>query len=365
MSWRDSSRYPEAPVFRIVPLSLAAVALIASCATPTVPGEFGRTLVPASSQPPVGQIIDFEFTDIEGRTSWLSDLRGHDAYVVVMRDIGCPVTAKYAPRLAQIEQAYAPQRVAFLYLNVNESNSLEEIRDSEIARHGYKGHYIHDPSGRLGKLLGVRSTTETFVLDRQRRLQYRGAVDDQYGVGWARKEPRNRYLEPALDSVLAGSDVAVTATDASGCLLPFGTTAETAAGPVTYHREISRIVQQNCQGCHRSDGMAPFALETYEQVHARRTMIRQMVKTRRMPPWFAHRDVGSFANDRGLSESDLYTLLRWVDEGSPAGDVADAPPAREWPSSRVASDSSRGMRRAIRACRIRQEWPSACPGERG
>ena len=98
----------------------------------------------------------------------------------------------------------------------------------------------------------------------------------------------------------------------------------------TFSKDVLPILQENCQTCHRADGMGPFALETYEQVHAKRTMIQYMVKQGLMPPWFAHQDVGEWANDRRLPERDLLTLLRWVDEGGPRGDVADAPPPRTW-----------------------------------
>jgi thiol-disulfide isomerase/thioredoxin len=273
-------------------------------------------------------VLDFEYTGIDGKTGWLSDLRGHKAIVIVMRDTGCPVSKLYAPGVARMEQAYGARGVVFLFLNVNRADTPEQVR-AEVARHGFRGTYVHDPEARIGRRLGVRSTGEVFVLDAGRQLVYRGPVDDQYGVGYARPAPRHRYLADALESVLAGRPVRDADVEAPGCLLGLDQEVATAR-PITYHNRVSRIVQENCQVCHRAEGIAPFAMERYDDVYARRMMIRFMVKNRRMPPWFAHRSVGQFANDRSLPERDLYDLLQWIDQGAPEGDPADAPAPKRW-----------------------------------
>ncbi len=279
--------------------------------------------------PPVAPAVDFQFTDIDGVTEWLSDLPAAKAYLIVMREVGCPISGKYAPKTARIASAYAARGVTVLYLNVNPTNTVAQIRSDEIGRHGFVGRYIHDPEQRIGRILGVRSTGEMFVLDADRRLQFRGPVDDQHGITVSRPRVQREHLGDALDAVLAGRAPREREVTAEGCLLGLDKVA-TVPASVTYHRDVAPIVQRNCQTCHRADGMGPFALETYEQVHARRTMIQYMVKQGLMPPWFAHQDVGEWANDRRLPERDLLTLLRWVDDDGPRGDVADAPPPRVW-----------------------------------
>lgn len=278
---------------------------------------------------PDAPILDFELTDIDGEGGWLSDIKGARAFVIVMRDIGCPVSARYAPKVARLSKMYGDRGVQFIYLNVNPSNTVEQIRADELARHGFAGRYVHDPLGRIGRVLGVRSTGEVFVLDGARRLRFRGPVDDQYGITFTRPRVSSDHLSDALESVLAGRSPAAADLPAEGCLLGLEREA-IHNGSVTYHDQVSRIIQNNCQVCHRAGGIAPFPLERHADVHARRVMIRYMVKNRRMPPWFAHRDVGEFANDRSLSDKDLLTLLRWIDEGAPAGDPARAPAPRTW-----------------------------------
>ena len=99
---------------------------------------------------------------------------------------------------------------------------------------------------------------------------------------------------------------------------------------VTYHDQVSRIVQNNCQVCHRDGGVGPFPFQTYDDVFARRGMIEYVVQNRIMPPWFADPEVGHFANDRSLSTADRKTLLRWIADGAPAGDPNIGPEQKTW-----------------------------------
>jgi hypothetical protein len=101
-------------------------------------------------------------------------------------------------------------------------------------------------------------------------------------------------------------------------------------GDVTFHADVASILQQKCQSCHRSGGVAPFALEEYHQVYARRARVFDAIKSGYMPPWFADPDIGVWANDRSLSEGERRTLLAWVEQGAPQGNPADAPPPTSW-----------------------------------
>jgi hypothetical protein len=254
------------------------------------------------------------------------------ATVLAIRDVGCPLSKKYGPRIASIEDEYATRGVEFVYLNLSGHNDAEQV-EKEIAGYGFDGRYVHDPKSKLGPELGVTSTTEVFVLDSARTLVYRGAIDDQYGIGYARQSPRETYLRDALDAVLDGRPVEMAATTAPGCALKFDTPSQDSTG-VTYHNRISRIVQANCLSCHRSGGVAPFSLESYKDVAGRRTMIRFVVNERLMPPW--HMDeadgLGPWANDRSLSSSDREALISWALADCPEGDPADAPLARAFTS---------------------------------
>ena len=75
---------------------------------------------------------------------------------------------------------------------------------------------VHDSKGRLTEMLKATRTTDTFVFDSGRVLRYRGALDDQYGIGYVKDKPSRSYLLDAVEAVLAGKNPAVKATKAPG-----------------------------------------------------------------------------------------------------------------------------------------------------
>ena len=99
-------------------------------------------------------------------------------------------------------------------------------------------------------------------------------------------------------------------------------------GDVTYARQVSRIIQQNCQECHRPGQIGPMALSNYDDAVAWSETIREVLKDGRMPPWFADPRFGHFANDRTLSATDRGDAAgldrRWIAERRCEGFTAGA-----------------------------------------
>ena len=254
-----------------------------------------------------------------------------------MTGTGCPLCLKYAPTLGKIEEAYRTRGVEFIFINPNESESEKRIRDA-ISTHGFNGSYVVDADQVIPQLLSASTTTEVFVLDRTRTLVYRGAVDDQYGIGYSLDSPRHSYLTEALDAVIENDVPEIQATTAPGCELFFDDIAKDAVKSVahsltvTYHNQISRMIQSHCIECHRDGGIGPMPFETFEQVQDYAGMIRNVIKRGVMPPWFAATDSGSeksshvhWANDRTLPDDVKRELFAWIDAGTPEGDPKDAP----------------------------------------
>ena len=123
-----------------------------------------------------------------------------------------------------------------------------------------------DSNAAITDALSASSTTEVFFLDSARTVLYRGAVDDQYGLGYQLDAPRQTFLIDAIDSLLASRPIATPATTAPGCLVECKINPKPS--PVTFHNRISRIIQYNCQECHRPGEPAPF-----ESPHLRRRQV--------------------------------------------------------------------------------------------
>ena len=288
----------------------------------------------AGSELGVGRLIaDLDFAPVSGKKFRLIQFKPAPAVVIAFTSTSCPVTKRYAPTLAALEKEYARRGVKFIFVNPIACDSSRDVAEA-IRKHGFVGPYVRDAKSRIGASLGARSTAEVFVLDAARTLVYRGAVDDQYGLGYSLDAPKQRYLANALNAVLGGHTPAVQVTTAPGCALETTKNRTVVAVPLTYHARISRIMQQNCVECHRAGGVAPFSLETYADVTSHAGMIRKQVEKGVMPPWFAapmHSGPSPWANDRTVPAKDKADLLAWLRGGKKEGDRVDAPLPLQFP----------------------------------
>jgi mono/diheme cytochrome c family protein len=107
---------------------------------------------------------------------------------------------------------------------------------------------------------------------------------------------------------------------------------QTAASPgqVTFTKDVAPILQRSCQSCHHPGSIAPMSLMTYEDARPWAKSIKMKVSNREMPPWYIERNVGvqKFKDDPSLSDQDVATIVKWVDDGGPKGNPADMPTAR-------------------------------------
>lgn len=253
--------------------------------------------------------------------------------VIAVTSSSCPVSRKFAAGLGRMEAVWAAKGVEFCYvgaLPVDSATNLKEMASDA----GWKGAVIRDGDEVVGAALGLRTTAEVLVVDAAGTLVYRGAVSDQYGVGYARADARQKPLEEALVALEQGLKPTLAATTAPGCVLERKEskgllTAGSESTKLTYHGRISRLIQTHCGGCHFEGGVGPFSLETYEAVVGHAAMIRKQVEKGQMPPWFSapipgevH---GKWVNDRTLPEEDRKDLLAWLAGDRAEGNPAEAP----------------------------------------
>jgi hypothetical protein len=95
--------------------------------------------------------------------------------------------------------------------------------------------------------------------------------------------------------------------------------------PITWDREISRIIYERCASCHHDGGRA-FSLMTYAAARPWAVAIKEEVLERRMPPWGAVKGFGDFRNDKALTPEQLELIISWVGGGVPEGEAKDRAP---------------------------------------
>ncbi len=89
----------------------------------------------------------------------------------------------------------------------------------------------------------------------------------------------------------------------------------------------------NCVACHRHGGIGPWQMSSYDMIKGFAPMIREVVRTQRMPPWHADPHYQAFSNDRSLSKDEVKTLVHWIEAGAPRGSGGDplVELKRTWP----------------------------------
>jgi hypothetical protein len=109
--------------------------------------------------------------------------------------------------------------------------------------------------------------------------------------------------------------------------------AEQSARPTdapTFYRDVLPILRGHCEVCHRTTGIAPMSLETYDGARQFAEAIHFAAQNRSMPPWFAVAGIGRFSNDPSLSSQEIATLAAWAAAKAPPGSPEDAPPPHPW-----------------------------------
>ena len=101
--------------------------------------------------------------------------------------------------------------------------------------------------------------------------------------------------------------------------------------PVTFSNQVVRILQDKCQTCHRTGGIAPFSLVSYGDAYENRDKIVEQTSQRIMPPWHVDSTCAAYEDDPSLTPQQIETFSRWVASGAPQGDPRDLPPSRTFP----------------------------------
>jgi mono/diheme cytochrome c family protein len=121
-----------------------------------------------------------------------------------------------------------------------------------------------------------------------------------------------------------------------GWLALCSTAHDVITTPLTFSREISRLIYTRCATCHRPGGSA-FSLLTYQEARPWAAAIKEEVLERRMPPWGAVKGFGDFRDDDGLTQEQLGLIADWVEGGAPEGDPAILPKPPEFSAQHSAA----------------------------
>jgi thiol-disulfide isomerase/thioredoxin len=292
-------------------------------------GPAARCGVP--DKPAIGAVIkDLAAHDVLGAPFSLAQVDRGKLVVFAFVGVDCPLAKLYTPRLVELVGKYQPRGVVFIAVDANRQDSVTQIT-AYARRQAAAFPVLKDLRQIIADRLGATRTPQVVVLDRERRIRYRGRIDDQFGfvptnraASYRRPKRDRNDLQRALDELLAGTPVSVPETDSVGCLI--GRDREPSAHPaVTYAKDVAPILNKRCVSCHRPQQIAPFALTSYAETVGWADMIAEVTELNRMPPWHADPKYGSFRNDARLTDKEKRILAQWAAAGAPQGDRRDLP----------------------------------------
>ena len=173
-----------------------------------------------STMLPLGTLAPpFTLPDTSGKNVSISDFQNAPALLVMFICNHCPYVKHVRTGLAQLVRDYQARGVAAVGIMSNDAQSHPDDSPpkmaAEVKEAGYTFPYLYDESQAVARAYQAACTPDFFVFDREKRLVYRGQLDDS--------RPGNGIpvtgadLRAALDAVLAGKPVAAQQKPSIGC----------------------------------------------------------------------------------------------------------------------------------------------------
>ena len=255
------------------------------------------------------RVENFRLMDHQGASHELHYFADAPAIVLMTHSTSCSTMPQSLQSLTSMQTQFSPAGAEFMLINSDlrdrRTTVAASVADADLP-------ILLDPTQIIGESLGADTAGETLVVNpRDWTLAYRGDV-----TGAAQ----------AVAQLVAGDEVSVDSQPVASadCALDFPELARRAEHKnISYAKTIAPMLNDNCISCHREGGIGPWAMSDYNMVRGFSLMIREVVRTQRMPPWHADPHVGEFSNDRSLSDDEIRTLVHWVEAGAPRGEGAD------------------------------------------
>lgn len=189
--------------FTTVVAALAMLALAASCHAADAKLKIGD------------KAPDFkDLPGVDGKDHGLADYGSAKAVVVVFTCNHCPVAVAYEDRIIEFQKDYQDKGVQVVAINVNNlpADRLDKMKE-RAEKKGFNFPYLYDESQKSGRDYGATVTPHFFVLCKERKVAYMGAMDDNNNA----EKIKETWLRDAVDAVLAGKEPPKTTTQQRGC----------------------------------------------------------------------------------------------------------------------------------------------------
>jgi peroxiredoxin len=164
----------------------------------------------------IGEAVPaFTLENYDGREYSLGNIMKENKLTVLMFiATQCPISNAYNGRMVKLYDAYASKGVAFVGINSNKQEPVDEIAEHS-KDNGFKFVVLKDVANKIADQYGAQVTPEIYVVDKGGVLLYHGRIDDNRNL--SRVESRD--LDLALDALLGGKQPPRAETKAFGCTI--------------------------------------------------------------------------------------------------------------------------------------------------
>ena len=165
---------------------------------------------------------DVKMKNIDGKDLAIADVKGAQGTLVVFTCNHCPFAKMWETRIVELGNQYQGKGIGVIAVNANDPKVAPddgyESMQARAKERGFAFPYVVDATSDVARAFGAARTPEVFLFDKEGKLVYHGAVDDN-GQDAAKVE--KFYLKDALDAVATGKAVPVAETKSIGCSIKF------------------------------------------------------------------------------------------------------------------------------------------------
>ncbi len=302
--------------------TVSAIALVAIAAPAPAPSKMSLA----------GTRVDnFMLADQTGMGHELYYFKKADAIVLVAYTQGDKVSERAEAALIKVRDSFKGKNVRFMMLDSGDKSKFSEFEGKPGSA---EMPILSDELQLVGRSLGVTTTGEAFIIDPKTwKVAYHGPIDSTF----ADKADAKANLTTALTAVLSGKAPPVVEASFKGTAITFPDRAKADQfKQISYAKDVAPILEAKCLACHTEGGMGPFAMDKYEVVKAMSPMIRESLRTGRMPPYHSDSHGSKWVDDMRPTAEQTKTVVNWIEAGAPRGAGEDplptaAKPAPKWP----------------------------------
>lgn len=238
------------------------------------------------------------------------------AVVIYIQGNKCPIVRQAVSDLKVVRKDFRDKGVKFLMLNANLQDDRAAIAE-EAEEFDIDFPILKDDAQLVAESLQLHRTAEAIVIDPFTwSIVYRGPINDRMGYESQRDDADEHFLADALDAVLADEEVAQPIVKSVGCLIKRLHDDPEAYADISYEHDVAPILLDKCMSCHVKGGIAPWQMTDHATIFGWSLMMREVLRTRRMPPYHADPEYGTFSHDLSLDTEELQTLVHWIDAGA-------------------------------------------------